>query len=155
MTTPKLDTVRRMAAEILGCGVHRVWIDPERIDEVLEAITREDVRRLIKEGVIRARPIKGVSRVRARMRHEQRKKGRRRGHGRRKGKKGARTGGKEQWVNRIRAIRRFLRYLRARKIIDRRTYRMLYRLAKGGTFTSVSHVKMYIKEHNLARRPSV
>jgi len=152
MTTPQLITVKRMAAELLGVGIHRVWIDPERLEDVEDAITREDVRRLIKDGVIKTKPIKGVSRVRARFRHEQRKKGRRRGCGRRKGVKSARLDTKEAWVCRIRAIRNFLKYLRKRRIISRSTYRRLYMLAKGGTFTSVSHVKTYIREHKLARR---
>jgi len=152
MTTPQLITVKRMAAELLGVGIHRVWIDPERLEDVEDAITREDVRRLIKEGVIKAKPIKGVSRVRARLRHEQRKKGRQRGYGRRKGVKSARLDTKEAWVRKIRAIRKFLKYLRKRRIISRSTYRRLYMLAKGGTFTSVSHVKTYIREHKLTRR---
>ncbi|RLF23655.1 MAG: 50S ribosomal protein L19e [Thermoprotei archaeon] len=149
MVTQQLKSVRRMAAEILGVGIHRIWIDPERMDEAMEAITREDVKRLIKEGVIKARPIKGTSRVRARIRHEQRRKGRRRGPGT---KKGSRIDEKEQWVRRIRAIRRFLRYLRKRRIITPKAYRMLYRMAKGGAFHSIAHVKMYIKEHGLVRR---
>jgi len=61
MTAEQLTTIRRMAASILGVGVHRVWIDPERIEDVLGAVTREDVRKLIKDGVIKAkRPRKGL-----------------------------------------------------------------------------------------------
>ncbi len=149
MTTEQLKTVRRMAADILGVGIHRVWIDPERTEEALQAITREDVKRLIKEGVIKAKPVRGISRARTRLRHEQKRKGRRRGPGSRKG---SRVDRKRLWVQRIRAIRRFLRYLRRRRIITRRVYRMLYMMAKGGAFTSVSHLKTYIREHNLARR---
>ncbi|HDD33891.1 MAG TPA: 50S ribosomal protein L19e, partial [Thermofilaceae archaeon] len=39
--------VRRLAAEILGVGESRVWIDPEKLERVETAVTREDVRRLI------------------------------------------------------------------------------------------------------------
>jgi len=143
-----LSIIRRMAAEELKVGVSRVWIDPEQTERLSMVISREEVRRLIKDGVIRKRPPSTPSRGRARLRHEKRKKGRRRGPGKRKG---PRFDEKEIWVNRIRAQRRFLRALRDRGIIDRSTYRRLYRLAKGGFFRSLAHLKLYIKEHNLAK----
>ena len=46
---------KRMAAEILKCGIHRVYIEPEYIDEVVMAITREDIRNLITQGIIQKR----------------------------------------------------------------------------------------------------
>ena len=46
--------------------MHRVWIDPDYLDEVISAVQKDDVRRLIEDGVIKARPIKGTSRSRAR-----------------------------------------------------------------------------------------
>ena len=36
-----LTSQRRLAAQILKIGQNRVWIDPERIDDVEVAITRE------------------------------------------------------------------------------------------------------------------
>ncbi|MCC6058463.1 MAG: 50S ribosomal protein L19e, partial [Desulfurococcaceae archaeon] len=50
---------------------------------------------------------------------------------------------------RIRKIRRFLKWLRDQKIIDSKTYRRLYRLAKGGAFDSLASLKRYLKENNL------
>ena len=47
---------RRLAAEILKVGLNRVWIDPERIDDVDGAITREEIRKLVHEKVIVALP---------------------------------------------------------------------------------------------------
>ncbi len=148
----KLTLQKRLAAEVLGVGESRIWIDPTRIDEVADAITREDIKRLIKDGVIRVKPPHVNSRGRWRVRHEQKKKGRRRGHGSRKGEKGARAGKKEQWVNKIRAIRRYLKMLKEKRLISTKTFRMLYRLAKGGYFRSVAHVKAYIEEHNLLEK---
>lgn len=141
--------VRRLAAEMLGVGESRIWIDPEALDRVSAVISREEVRKLIKDGVIRVRPPSTPSRGRVRLRHAQRKKGRRRGPGSRKG---PRFDEKEMWVARIRALRRYLRYLRRRKVIDRATYRRLYMMAKGGAFRSLRHLKTYIVEHGLARR---
>ena len=51
-----LTTQKRLAADILKVGVNRIWIDPERIDEVSGAITRDGVKQLIKDGAIRAKP---------------------------------------------------------------------------------------------------
>ena len=39
-----LRTVRRLAADILGVGENRIWIDPENLDRIAEAMTREEVR---------------------------------------------------------------------------------------------------------------
>jgi len=140
------DQVARLAAEILGVGESRIWIDPRRLSEVTEAVSKDDVRKLIKEGVIKVEQKKGNSRARWKVRHEQRKKGRRRGYGKRKGKATARQDPKEAWMHRIRKIRRYLKYLRDHEVIDRRTYRELYLKAKGGMFDSLSNLKMYMRE---------
>ncbi len=147
-----LSVQRRLAAEILDVGVNRVWFDPERLEEISAAVTREDVRSLIKQGAIKASPKVGVSRARARKLCEKKKKGRRRGPGSRRGKATARMPNKEKWMTRIRAIRTFLKHLRARRIITQNIYRKLYRMAKGGAFESVAYLKNYIREKRLTRK---
>lgn len=137
---------RRLAAEILKVGLDRVWISPEALEEVSGAVTREDIRKLIRDGKIKAKQEKGISRYRARKLAAQRAKGRRRGHGSRKGAKYARYPKKQRWMSKIRAIRRKLRELRDSGKIDKRIYRKLYLLAKGGVFRSKAHVDYYIKE---------
>jgi len=138
---------RRIAAEILGVGVNRVWIDPSKSEEVTSALTREDVKSLIERGIISKRPVKGTSRVRVRAR-----KDKRRGPGSRKGAFKARLNPENVWPAKIRALRRFLKYLRDRRIITRRVYRELYLKAKGGAFDSIASLKRYIEINNLARR---
>ncbi|MEM1586264.1 MAG: 50S ribosomal protein L19e [Candidatus Bathyarchaeia archaeon] len=147
-----LRSQRRMAAEILGVGEERVWIDPERIEDVANAITREEIKRLIKEGVIKKIKDQGVSRARARIAHEKRKRGRRRGVGSRSGASGARVDHLKEWVERIRAIRRRLRELRGKRVITVRAYRQLYLKAKAGVFKSISDLHHYIEAHGLRRR---
>ena len=56
-----LRSQRRLAAEILKVGQNRVWIDPERIDEVETAITREEIRKLIHEKAIQPTSKKGLA----------------------------------------------------------------------------------------------
>jgi len=143
-----LDSVRRMAAELLGVGVNRVWIDPEQLDRASSAITKEDVRRLIKDGVVKVKPAKGISRGRWRKARRQRKKGLRKGSGSRKGPV---FDEKRLWIAKVRALRSFLANLRRRRIITRTTYRKLYIMVKSGMFESKSQLKTYIREKGLAR----
>ena len=70
-----------MAAKIMKCGKSRVWMDPTRLADIEEAITSEDVRRLIRDGVIAAKPKKGLSTFRKKKIAAQKKKGRRRNRG--------------------------------------------------------------------------
>ncbi|MHA2314540.1 MAG: 50S ribosomal protein L19e [Candidatus Hermodarchaeia archaeon] len=148
----KVSSQRRLAAQILKVGENRVWIDPNRLDDISMAIRRDDIRRLIHEGAIRQLPIKGISRARAKELSEKRKRGLRSGPGSRKGKRTAKVSGKGRWMIKIRAIRRHLKKLRARRIIRPRDYRRLYRLAKGGVFPSKRRVDNYIQEHKMKRR---
>ena len=57
---------RRMAAEILKCGENRVWMNPDRLDEVEDCITRADIRTAIDSGLIKAKAKNGTSRARTR-----------------------------------------------------------------------------------------
>ncbi len=147
-----LRSQRRMAAEILKVGESRVWIDPERVDDIEVAITREDIRRLIHEKVIREVPKKGVSRGRARVLHEKKKRGLRRGPGSRSGRSGARAPRKEMWMKKIRALRRKLRALRESRSITEKVYRRLYVMAGSGSFRSIADMERYIDSNNLRRR---
>ncbi|MBS7652083.1 MAG: 50S ribosomal protein L19e [Candidatus Bathyarchaeia archaeon] len=147
-----LKSQRRIAASILNVGTHRVWIDPERREDVELAITRSEIRRLIHEGAIKAAPIKGESRWRAKRLKEKRRKGLRRGPGTRKGGRYATISRKSRWMSRIRAIRERLRLLRARRIITPTTYRELYLKAKGGEFKSISDMERYISQRGLRRK---
>ncbi len=150
---PDFTTHRRLAAAELKVGESRVWINPdtEAAGAIADAITREDIRAQIEAGNIKAKPKKGNSRARIRARAEQRAYGHRKGPGHRKGAKGARTPRKEQWMAKIRALRRRLKELREEDQIDRHTYRMLYRKSKGGEYRSTAHLNAYIKAKGLSR----
>ena len=136
---------KRMAAAILKCGVNRVWFDPERQADIEAAISRNDLRELIGEGVIKAHPVKGNSRGRTRARIAKRSYGHRKGPGRRKGAAGARNASKRVWIRKIRAQRRTLREMREEGTIDRSLYRLMYRRASGGQFRSVSHLAAHVE----------
>ncbi len=136
---------KRLAADILKVGVTRVWMDPEKLEDIATAITREDLRKLVEEGVIKRKAVIGISRGRARARDIKRAKGHRKGLGSRRGAAGARAPKKEQWMRKIRAQRKVLKAMRDdEKTIDAHTYRILYRKAKGGEFRNIAHLKSYI-----------
>jgi len=137
---------------VLNIGQSRVWIDPEKTEDVEGVITRVEIRKLVHDGAIKALPEKGVSKGRARILHGKRKRGLKQGAGSKEGKKTARTPEKKTWENRIRAIREYLRDLKSRRVIPDDAYRELYLLAKGGMFSSVSNVDQYVEAHRLARR---
>jgi large subunit ribosomal protein L19e len=146
-----LKNQRRMAAELLKCGVNRVWVDPNRSEDISDAITRADVRILINSGAITARQKKGVSRGRAEFEKAQKRKGRQSGHGSRRGKKGARKPSKERWMQSIRPIRLKLKELRDTGKIDPATYRIYYLKAKGGVFKSRSHLISHLKSVDILK----
>jgi len=133
-----------MAAALLKCGVHRVWMDQDRVEEIAKAVTKDDIRVLIHGKAIRCKPKKGISKGRKRYIANQKKKGRRKGHGSRKGAKYARFPRKQRWIQTIRPIRAFLRELRDNQIIDRSTYRKYYLKAKGGEFRSKRHLRLHL-----------
>ena|SRR3989344_5386619 len=148
----RLTLQKRIAADILKCSPKRVWIDPVKTPEVKEAVTKQDIRTLINNGIIVKKQKTGQSKFRARKTAEQKKKGRRQGFGSRKGAKKARSPAKQNWMNTIRLQRTFLRLLRNKNILSVDNYRMLLLKSKGGFFRSKRHIKIYINEHDLVAK---
>src|SRR3990167_2365122 len=109
---------RRIAGSVLKCSPNRVVFDSERLSEIEEAITKVDVRGLVREGIIREKPKMGISRGRARAVAEKKRHGQRRGQGSRKGTRSARFDKKTEWINRIRSQRKLLVRLREQKKVD-------------------------------------
>lgn len=147
-----LKSQRRLAAELLKVGTNRVWIDPNRNEDVEVAITREEIRKLIHEGIIRKLQAQGVSRARARILHEKRKKRLRHGPGTRQGSSGAKITKKDVWMSKIRSLRKKLREWKANRSITEDSYRLLYMTAGGGRFSSVADMERYAKAHDMWRK---
>ncbi len=147
-----LKSQRRLAAQLMKVGANRVWIDPERTEDVEVAITRSEIRRLIHEGIIRQSSVKGVSRARAQILHEKKKKGLRRGPGTREGSSRAKITKKDAWMLKIRALRRKLRDWKTNRIVAQENYRQLYRVASSGAFGSIADMERYAKAHGMWRK---
>lgn len=147
-----LSSQRRLAAQIMKVGQNRVWIDPQRMDDVEAAITREEVKKLVHEKVIAPLPEKGVSRARAKTVQAKKRKGRRKGAGSKTGAGYAKITKKEAWMSKIRSLRKRLRELKASRVITETTYRKSYVMAGSGKFESVAELERYLKAHDLWRK---
>jgi large subunit ribosomal protein L19e len=147
-----LTSQRRLAAQILKIGQNRVWINPEFMDDVESAITREEVRKLIHERVIVSMPENGVSRSRAKVIRSKKAKGRRSGPGSITGAGYAKVTKKEAWMIRIRSLRRKLRELKASRTITEDTYSLYYRMAGSGRFQSIAELERNLKANDLWRK---
>ncbi len=147
-----LTNQRRLASRIMKTGKNRVWINPERIEDVESAITRAEVRKLVHEKVISAAPIKGVSRGRAKVIQAKKRKGRRKGPGSKSGTPRAVITKKEAWMTKIRSLRRKLREWKANRTITESIYRELYMIAGSGRFASIADMERYAKAHDMWRK---
>jgi large subunit ribosomal protein L19e len=131
------NTQRRLAAAILKCGESRIWMEPAAGEKIKRAITRNDVRGLIADGLIKKlRAKKNAS-----------EEGVKQGAGSRKGAAGARRRKKEKWLKMVRPQRRLLAELKPK--MKPLAYRKVYNLVKGGVFRSRAHLQTYIKEKKL------
>ncbi|MCX8179479.1 MAG: 50S ribosomal protein L19e [Candidatus Aenigmarchaeota archaeon] len=129
---------RRLAASILKVGETKIWLDPSRYEDIKNAITRKDIKKLIEKGYIKKRKDK--------IPFPEKKVRKKQGPGSRKGKLGARKDKKRAWINTIRALRKMLKELKNDGKIDKETFKLAYRLAKAGTFRSRAHLKLYLKQ---------
>ena len=100
---------KRLAASVMKCGKNKVWLDPNEINEIANANSRQNIRKLIKDGLVIKKPVAVHSRSRVRDNTEARRKGRHTGYGKRKGTKDARMPQKELWMKKMRVLRRLLR----------------------------------------------
>ena len=144
-------TTRRLAASILKVGEKRIRIVPGEQKAAKEALTRDDVRALIKREAITAEPKRGVSRFRGREKARQRALGRRRGVGSRKGRKYSKVPRKTLWIRRIRAQRRLLRELLEKGRIEPSIYRHTYNMIKGGAFKARSSMLSHLADVGLLK----
>lgn len=135
----KVSAMKRIAADILNVGVNRIKIKDfeEHSSKIADALTREDVKSLIKDKIIYVIPVKP----------KKRKVKKRKSVGKRKGTKYSRKSKKEIWMERIRALRKLLNKLVSDGKVAKENKRKLYLKIKGGHFKGKSSFLNYLKEN--------
>ncbi len=135
---------KELAARTLGVGINRIKFDPNYLDDITDAITREDIRSLVTARTILIKRKNGTSRVRARLKHGKMKK-HGRGRGSMEGKKSARMGKKDAWVRKVRTLRRHLKIMKDRNEITNEKFKLIYKKIKSGQVRSVAHLRELVK----------
>jgi large subunit ribosomal protein L19e len=140
-----LKAKKRLASRVTGVGVHRIKFDSDHLDDVADAITRENIRSLITANTIQIRPFTGTSRGRAQDKKDQKNK---RGtkQGSKQGRKGARVGKKEVYVAKVRSLRRLLKIAKDRKELTNPEFWSLYKKVGGNTVRNKAHLRQLMEE---------
>ncbi|MFA6023201.1 MAG: 50S ribosomal protein L19e [Candidatus Pacearchaeota archaeon] len=126
----KLDVKKKLAAKTLGVGLGRVKFDINRLDEIKEAITKQDIRDLFDNGAIKIKEVKG--------RKTNVKRKTRRRIGKVKLKVNRR---KEEYVKITRKLRRYINELRMQNKITNEKYKELRKKIKMKEFKSKRQFK--------------
>ena len=147
-----LKAKKRLASRVVGVGVHRIKFDSDHLDDIADAITRDNIRSLITANTITIKPIVGTSRGRAQTKRIQKKK---RGtkQGSKKGRKGARSPRKDAHMIKVRALRYRLKIAKDRKEITNPEFWQLYKMIGGNTIRNSAHQRSLIEEI-IAKRKS-
>ena len=136
---------KRLASRVTGVGIHRIKFDTDHLDDIADAITRQNIRSLITANTIKIKPFTGTSRGRAQEKKDQRNK---RGttQGKKQGRKGARVGKKTVYVAHVRALRRLLKIAKDRKDLTNPEFWTLYKKVGGNTVRNKAHLRLLMEE---------
>jgi len=146
-----LRTKKLLVSRMTGVGLKRIKFDSDHLDDVADAITRENVRSLVTANTIKIKGFTGTSRGRAKVKKIQKKK---RGvkQGSKKGRKGARVGKKEVYVIKVRSLRYRLKIAKDRKEITNKEFWEVYKKIGGNTVRNIAHLRTIIEEITSKRK---
>ncbi len=125
---------KQLAAKVLKVGKNRICFASDKLPEIKEAITKQDIKDLYKEGIISIKPVKGRRKVK--------KRKTKRGPGKIKKKVNKR---KQTYVKITRKLRAYLKGLKNQGQINRELYRELRKKIRMRAFKSKAHLKEYLE----------
>ena len=126
---------RALAARTLGVGKGRIIFNFARLNEIKEAITKQDIRDLVASNGIMIAPIKGRKKV------ERRQTRRRAGRIRKKVRHS-----KQEYVRHIRKSRAYIQELREHKKLSEEGYWKLRKELKAGIHPTKHHIKERVSQ---------
>ncbi len=147
-----LRTKKLLVSRMTGVGLKRIKFDSDHLDDVADAITRDNIRSLITANTIKIKGITGTSRGRARLARIQKRK-RSVKQGSKKGTKGARgIGKKTAYVIKVKALRYRLKIAKDRKEITNKEFWNIYKKIGGNTVRNSRHMRTLIEELKAKRK---
>jgi large subunit ribosomal protein L19e len=129
-----LRTKKELAARTLKVGKERVHFVEARLDEIKEAITKEDIRQLAQNGAIVVKPISG--------RKTNVKRKNKRGTGKIKKKVNKR---KQEYVTITRKLRKYVRHQKSQGLLNHEEVKEIRKRIRNRAFKSQANLKLYIE----------
>lgn len=126
---------KMLASKVLGTGKKRIVFVSSRLNEIKEAITKQDIRDLKNSGAIIIKEIRGKRR--------NQKKSKKTGPGKIKKKVNKR---KRTYISLTRKLRAYLYYLKKQNGIQLKDYKDIRKKIRNKFFKSKAHLKEYIRE---------
>ncbi len=127
---------RELIARTLKVGKGRIRIDETSINEIKEAITRQDIKELKSKKIIKTKEKGG------RKKKEKRKTKRRKGS-----KKKKINTRKQDYVKLTRKLREYIKNLKNKEQLDKEQYRDLRKKIRAKNFKSLAHLKEFIRSY--------
>ncbi len=129
----KLNKKKELVARAMGIGKARIVFNVNRLNEIKDSLTHQDIRVLIKDGAIKIRDIKGRRKII--------KKKRRRGQGRIKKK----IKEKNRYGKLVRKLRKYLGQLKKKGVTSSSERASLRKEIRANKFKNIAQLKARIK----------
>ena len=137
----KLDKKKALAARVLGVGKERIIFLEPRLNEIKEAITKDDIRSLREDGAIIIKEIKG-KRMRQKKRITRKSPG--------NIKQNARNSKREYMII-TRKLRKHISELKNKNLLPKENILDLRKKIKNRYFRSKAQLKEYLKAESVAK----
>ena len=129
----KLNKKKQLAIRTLGIGKDRIMFVKTRLDEIKEAITKEDIKQLVREGAIMIKEKKGRRKIV--------KRTKKRGPGKIRLKVNKR---KKEYVIMTRKLRKYIKMLKENNRISQYNFEDIRKKIRNKKFSSLNNLKDYL-----------